>query len=223
MNRLALKISEARKAAGLTELELAKKCGLNISYILQVESGKKIVNEATAEKILTVLGTKETFVDEEKAAEQTAVKPAPALKKPERIVVEPTDSWSDALAGVIRAYPILDMASNKAVGSKDLPIINKKVNGYQPDRLMFVKAANDEMAISRIQKGDVLTVLLSKEVQNDTICLLEIAGKKIIRRLRREDNNRLRLSKKVNDSETEVVDLKNVEVIGRVIGNEFPL
>mgnify|MGYP000890506813 FL=1 len=34
MNRLAKKINEARIAAGLTEKELAMKCGLSVSYII---------------------------------------------------------------------------------------------------------------------------------------------------------------------------------------------
>ncbi len=41
MNRLAEKIKKARLNAKLTEKELAKKCGLSVNYIIQIESGKK--------------------------------------------------------------------------------------------------------------------------------------------------------------------------------------
>ena len=81
MNRLAVKIKEARIKAGLTEKQLAKKCGLSVSYIIQIESGKKIVNESVADKILKSLGTTEEFVKEERVVE----KPKKARKAKEKL------------------------------------------------------------------------------------------------------------------------------------------
>ena len=50
MNRVAQKIKDARLKSGMSEKQLAKKCGLSVSYILQIETGKKIINEKMADK-----------------------------------------------------------------------------------------------------------------------------------------------------------------------------
>lgn len=221
MNRLSAKISEARKAAGLTEKELATKCGLSLSYILQVESGKKIVNESIADKILKSLGTKETFIDEEKTVEKP-VETREAPKPQAKINVEPNQAWSDALAGVIKKFPVNDLLSGKTVDYKELPIIGKKIGGYHPDKIMFVKAANSEMAAFRIEQGDLLTVFVTKEIQNDGIYLFEMDGQKMIRQLRKE-SSMVKLAKCVNDSAAVAVDIKKIDLIGRIIGNEFSI
>lgn len=221
MNRLAKKINEARIGAGLTEKELALKCGLSVSYILQVESGKKIINESVADKILMVLGAKEKFIDEEKPVEKPKINEAP--KTQEKITIEPTQVWADALAGVIKKYPVYDLLSNKIVDYKELPIINKKIGGHHPDKIMYLKSSNSEMAAFRIEKGDVLTVYITKEIENGGIYLYEMDGRKMIRQMRREDNNKVLLLKSVNDRSAVAVDLKKVEVLGRIVGNEFAM
>ena len=222
MNRLAMKIKESRIAAGLTEKQLAKKCGLSVGYILQVESGKKIVNESIAEKILKALGTKEEFVTEEKPApEPKQKKEAPRVQ--ETVIAQPNETWADALAGVIKKYPIQDIQSGKAEGYKELPIISKKIEGHHPDKIIFVKSPNDDMESFRIQKGDVLMVFVTKDIQNDGIYLFEVSGKKMIRQLRKDANKQIRLSKRSNDPSAVTVDMDRVKVIGRVIKNEFSI
>ena len=222
MNRLAMKIKEARIAAGLTEKQLAKKCGLSVGYILQIESGKKIVNESIADKILKALGTKEEFIKEEKSV------PEPKRKKEvsrpqQTVIAQPNATWADALAGVIKKYPIQDIQSGKAEGYKELPIISKKIEGHHPDKIMFVKSPNDDMEAFRIQKGDVLTVFITKDIKNDGIYLFEVSGKKMIRQLRKDANKQIRLSKRSNDPSAKTVDINRVKVIGRVIKNEFSI
>ncbi|WP_432403468.1 helix-turn-helix domain-containing protein [Wukongibacter sp. M2B1] len=220
MNRLAVKIKEARLKAGLSEKELAKKCGLSVGYIIQVESGKKIVNESVADKILKALGTKEEFVVEEKVIEKPKkVKTAP---KPQgTIPVEPNQIWADALAGVIKKYPIYELHTKKISNYKELPIINKKIEGHHPDKIMFVKSPNDDMEAFRIRKDDVLTVSMTKDIQNHCIYLFEMNGKKMIRQLRKEVNRTVALSKCANDNSAIVVDINKIKILGKIIKNEF--
>lgn len=221
MNRLAVKIKESRIAAGLTEKELAKKCGLSINYIIQVESGKKIVNESVADKILKALGTKEEFVSEEPVKEQ------PKKTKENiftgTIPVTPNETWADALAGVIKKYPIYDMLVNKIVAYKDLPIINKKIEGHHPDKLMFVKTYSDDMSSFRIHQGDILTILINKDIQNHKLYLIEMNGGKMVRQIIKESNKKFTLLKSKKDPNPQLVDMKKVKVLGKVIKNEFSL
>ncbi len=221
MNRLAATISEARKKAGLSEKELAKKCGLSVSYLMQVESGKKIINEKAGEKILKVLGVQEKYFDEERPAEEpqkTIHKPKPLHQ--ETIPVEPTETWMDALAGVIKKYPVYDMQSGKVVDFRELPLINKKIINLHPDKIHFIKASDNDMKVCRIEKDDVLTVNLTKEITNGGIYLLEWEGRKLIRRIKKE-GNKLLLSKSINDGSPVKSDLGQVGIIGRVVRNEI--
>ncbi len=220
MNRLAEKIKEARLLAGLTEKQLAKKCGLSISYIIQVESGKKIVNESIADKILKSLGTKEEFIKEERVIEPTPKNKA-ALKPQETITVEPNQTWTDALAGVIKKYPIYDLNTNKIIDYKELPIIGKKIEGHHPDKIMFIKSPNNDMEAIRIKKDDVLTISITNDIQNDCIYLFEMSGKKIVRQLRKEVNKKVKISKHTNDESSITVDMIKVKVLGKVIKSEF--
>lgn len=220
MNRLAVKIKEARIKAGLTEKQLAKKCGLSVNYIIQVESGRKIVNESVADKILKSLGTKEDFVIEEKVIEKPK-RVKSTLKPQGTIPVEPNQTWADALAGVIKKYPIYELSTNKIVNYKELPIISKKIEGHHPDKIMFVKSPNDDMEAFRIQKDDVLTVSITKDIQNYGIYLVEINGKKVIRQLKKEVNKKVTLSKCANDDSTMTFDVNRIKVLGKIIKNEF--
>lgn len=220
MNRLAVKIKESRIKAGLTEKELAKKCGLSVGYIIQVESGKKIVNESVADKILKSLGTKEEFVKEERVIEKPK-KTKPAHKPQGTIFAQPNQTWADALAGVIKKYPIYELNTNKIVDYKELPIISKKIEGHHPDKIMFVKSPNNDMETFRIKKDDVLTVFITKDIQNYGIYLFEMGGKKMIRQLKKEVNKKVKLLKCANDNSAMTVDMSKVKVLGKIIKNEF--
>lgn len=221
MNRLAIKIKEARVKAGLTEKQLAKKCGLSINYIIQIESGKKIINESIADKILNSLGAKEEFIKEEKPTEKPKAK---VKSQPqEEIIVEPNQSWSSALAGVIKKYPIYEQNTNKVVGFKELPIIGKKVEGHKPDKLMFVKCSNDEMDYFRIKKDDVVTILKTADIQNYGVYMLEVKGKKMIRQAVKEANSSVKLQKSTNDTNSVKVKMTDIKVVGTIIKNEFSI
>ncbi|MGI6677722.1 MAG: helix-turn-helix domain-containing protein [Dehalobacterium sp.] len=223
MNRLAATISEARKKAGLSEKELAKKCGLSVSYLMQVESGKKIINEKVGEKILKALGVQEKYFDEEKPVPEPKkadhrTKPVPV----DSIIVEPTESWMDALSGLIKKYPVYDVQSGKVVDFRELPLINKKVAGIHPDKLLFVKASDNDMKFCRIEKEDILTVNLTKEIINGGIYLLEYEGHKLIRRIKKE-GSKLLLSKSINDGSFVTSEPGQIGIIGRVVRIEIIL
>ncbi len=225
MNRIAEKIQQARRKAGLSEKQLAKKCGLAASYIMQVETGKKIINEATADKILGVLGEEIVFINVTgKKEEEEPQRPARVSRpvKPAGFTVEPNEQWANALAGVIEKFPIHECRNNKVVGYKELPILGKKVEGYHPEKILFVKASNQEAEALRIKKGDIVMVLKTKEIQNNNIYLIEIDKQRVIRKIRKE-NNQARLFKNQIDTSSELVAMAEIKVIGRCIKVEFSL
>jgi len=175
MNRIALKIKEARQKAKMSEKDLAKKCGLSASYIIQIESGKKVINEKAAEKILKALGEKAEIVNQLDVPEekpQRVKEDKPKVEKREVFQpVEPTEQWSDALANIIKKFPVYEMTSNKVVAHKELPILSKKIDGYHWEKLMFCQVNDNEMESLRIKKNDVAMICMTNEIHNNSIYL----------------------------------------------------
>ncbi len=224
MNRLAEKIKAARLKAKLTEKELAKKCGLSVGYILQIESGKKIVKEDFAEKILSVLGEKNERLEQELPKEEvkTAVKKTVSKQNESIRNINPTGQWADALAGVIKSFPVTDLKTSKAVDHKDLPILSKKIDGIHADKVMFVKASDDSAKALHVRRGDVVTVAITHEIENGKIYVIEQNGDKQIRLLRK---NGEKISLYQSEAGTPVLQVQKnaLKVIGKCIKTEHML
>lgn len=227
MNPIAQKIKEARLKANMSEKDLAKKCGVAPSYIIQIESGKKIVNEKTAENILAVFGEKVGFDFQDSIAEETApVAAAPKKKEPVQPTfydVTPNDQWAGALANLIKKFTITEVATGKAVGFKELPIVGKKVEGLPWEKVQFVKASDDALESMRIKKGDVLMVHEMKEVQNKGVYVVEIAQKRLLRVLYKESGNKLMVTDGRKDAIAEGYELSKVKVLGKCVRVEFDI
>ena len=165
MNRLAIKIKEARLKAKMSEKELAAACGQNVNYILQIESGKKVINEQIAENILKILGEKVEFFQDQVEAEKPSdpkkvVQKSPQAAKPEATVT-PNAQWTDVLKGVIKTFPIVDEATGQPVEFKELSVLGKKIENIHFEKVAFIRVSTSEIKSFRIQKGDVLTIHLT--------------------------------------------------------------
>jgi len=227
MSRVATKIKEARIKAKMTEKELAKKCGLSASYIIQIECGKKVINEKLAENILNALGEKLEFLNlqdsiEEKEAKQSDEK-RETKKKEEFYTIEPTDQWSGALANIIKKFPIYEVDTNKIVGYKELAILGKKIEGYNWDKILFVKPSDNTMEALRVKKDDIIMINLSSEIQNNSIYLFEINNKKMIRQLRKESNNKVAIYTGIKGENPAITELSKIKIIGKCVKVEFNL
>lgn len=226
MNRMAIKIKEARLKAKMSEKELAQACGQNINYILQIESGKKVINEKIAEDILKILGEKVDFFQDvpETPSEPIVVKSVvkQAQTKAADLGITPNDAWTGALSGVIKNFPVIEEVRGNVVTSKELSIIGKKVEGVHHEKIGFVKVTDSDMPKLRIAKGDILTIHLMGEIQSQGIYYFEFGQKKMIRQLIKSQNNKVLFSRGPSEPETEV-DVKNIKVIGKVIKVEFYL
>lgn len=224
MNRLAIKIKEARLKAKMSEKDLAKACGQNVNYILQIESGKKVINEQVAENILKILGEKiETFQDQVETskpveAKKVVQKPTqPAKPEP---TVEPNAQWTDVLKGIIKSFPVSDEVTEKPVEFKELSVLNKKIENIHFEKIAFIKVSSSEIKSFRIKKGDVLTLHLTSEIQNHLPYYVEVANKKSVKVIYKTSNNKILLSSGDSSDETEL-ELKDVKIIGKVIKVEF--
>lgn len=224
MNRLAIKIKEARLKAKMSEKDLAKACGQNVNYILQIESGKKVINEQIAENILKILGEKiESFHDQveaEKPANTTKAVQKPVQPVKSEAVITPNDQWTDVLKGIIKSFPVADELTGKPVEYKELSVLSKKIENIHFEKIAFVKVSSSEIKSFRIKKDDVLTLHLTSEIQNHVPYYVEVANKKSVKVIYKSSNNKVVLSNGDSSDGIEL-DLKDVKIIGKVIKVEF--
>lgn len=226
MNRVGQMIYELRTKSKLSAKDLAKKCGLTENYILQVEAGRKIAPESIVEKITSLLGGQFESIDPNlltKAEDlKAAVPQAPVV--PKTVSEKPTETvalsgqWKDALAGVIRSYPV--MRGQQKIEERSLVIANKKIEGVHPD-FIEMRVAQERIDAFRIQEGDLLVLSNEKDLINDKIYLINYFNKPLIRRLRKEQGGMLTVSPGLSGGSAEKVSEDQIKRVGRVLRVEF--
>jgi transcriptional regulator with XRE-family HTH domain len=224
MNRLAEKIKQARLDAGLTEKELAKKCGLQISYILQVESGKKIINEQIADQILKALGTAVAPLSEQASAYDREnlpkAKAKPSIPEKAHKPVEPSAQWAGIIGQLICEVPVMDLARHEQVGAIAHPVIQNKVEGYGCDKLYYVQLSEDCDVKLRLRKGDNVLSLKTKSVVTGAVMHFKYQNKYYVGRLLTLDHNKVIVSSDVIKKE---ISQNDIEIIGRCLKVVFDL
>ncbi len=225
MSTLGDKIKEERLKAKMTEKQLAKKCGLSANYIKDIENNKKIINEKLAEKILAIFGNKkglDAFYNEPQ--EEVEYK-KPIKEEPKEEVyynVKPNDQWSDALANIIKKFPIYDIKNNKVIGNKELPILNKKIDGIPWEKLLLLKITEIDFENFRIEKDDILWIHQLNEIPSNGIYLIELNGKKIIRKINKMGKT-IELFKGIKGEKGLPVELSKIKLIGKCVKVEYEL
>jgi transcriptional regulator with XRE-family HTH domain len=217
MSRVGKRIQDARMRTGVSAKQLAKKLGVSESFINEVESGKKIINEDLIKRVEKAL---DINLDEEIFTEVT--EPIENLKEVETAKVV-NKQMEDAFSHILKKIPVCDMHFKEIFDYKYLPIIDKKVEGLNGDKIIYIKVADDSMRGFRIQKGDRLLVYQNQEVINNSIVLLEMDDKRCIRQIKRLDANKILVIAHSNDLKTETKDVKSINVIGRCIRLEVEL
>lgn len=217
MSRVGKRIQDARMRTGVSAKQLAKKLGVSESFINEIESGKKIINE---DLIRRVEKTLEINLDEEIFTETS--EPVENLKENLNTKVV-NKQMEDAFSHILKKIPVCDIYFKEIFEYKYLPILDKKVEGFNGEKIIYIKAADDSMRGFRILKGDRLMVYQNQEIINNSIVLLEMDGKRCIRQIKRLDANKILVISHSNDIKTESKDVKSINVVGRCVRLEVEL
>lgn len=217
MSRVGKRIQDARTRTGVSAKQLAKKLGVSESFINEVESGKRIINEDLIKRVEKTL---DISLDEEIFTE--VAQPVENLKEVENTKVV-NKQMEDAFSHILKKIPVCDIYFKEIFEYKYLPILDKKVEGFNGEKIIYIKAPDDSMRGFRIQKGDRLMVYQNPEAINNSIVLLEMDGKRCIRQIKRLDANKILVISHSNDLKTETRDVKALNVIGRCIRLEVEL
>ncbi|SHF27485.1 helix-turn-helix domain-containing protein [Caloramator proteoclasticus] len=217
MSRVGSKIKQERIKANLSLKELAKKLGISEGFLQDVEIGKRVANEnliKRVEKLLNVNLSDSLFEEVDEPIENI---------KEYREPVKVNKQLEDAFSSILKKIPVCDLYLKEIYDYKYLPIKDKKVEGLNAEKIFYIIAPDDSMRGFRIAKGDRVMVYLTPELETNSIYVIELEGKRMIRQLKRLDSNRVLLISQSNEIKTESKDIKSFKIIGKCIKVEFEL
>ncbi|MEA4826692.1 MAG: helix-turn-helix transcriptional regulator [Clostridium sp.] len=220
MSRVGIKIKEARLSTGMTEKQLAKKIGVSESFIKEVESGRKVINESVMEKISKVLDKDLNDITMSFEAEIFAKE---EIVEPKKTIEKVNDVWNDAFSSVLKTVPIYGYDLNKVLGGRQMPIMNNKIEGHAKDKVLFLEIEDDDMVGYRIAKGDIAFGHIVHEVENNSICLIEKSGERYVRQIKKLDSTKLLLISNRGSVRTETVGVKEIKVLMKLERVEIKL
>ena len=223
MSRVGERIKEAREKSGMTQKALAKKLGVAEKFVNEVETGRKIINESLISKVSKVLNTdlndiNMVVTDEELQKELKAEKQVRQTKP-----AEVNEVWNQAFGSVLKNVPIYDYSLAQVKGYKQLATASNKIDGHTANKVFYLKIENNDMTGYRIQENDLALCYSIKEIENNSICLVEFNGKRVIRQIKKLDNVKALLISNNGSMRTDTANIKEVKSIAKLYRIEFDL
>ena len=227
MSRLGDTIHAARLKAKLTEKALGKKCGLAESYIRDLESGRKIVSDEQAQRILKALGVKNPVSTELEVAAEPEVKLRPRPRAyvlpvqeqeeaARKAAEESSDAWLDALGGVVRRVPVMS-PDGLVIDHVLTPIVNGKIEGGAPDKVVYYRCPDDMLRGFRVHAGDLLLTVPASKAEDGALMLVEYRGERLVRKLLKLDGGRIQMQAFDHEFAATVGTIMDVKVLGRCV------
>lgn len=223
MSRVGERIKEAREKSGMTQKALAKKLGVAEKFVNEVETGRKIINGSLISKVSKVLNTdlndiNMVVTDEELQKELKAEKQVRQTKP-----AEVNEVWNQAFGSVLKNVPIYDYSLTQVKGYKQLATASNKIDGHTANKVFYLRIENNDMTGYRIQENDLALCYSIKEIENNSICLVEFNGKRVIRQIKKLDNVKALLISNNGSMRTETANIKEVKAIAKLYRIEFDL
>lgn len=222
MSRIGDKIKSIRAEKGMNQKTMAKKLGVSEGYLNEVENGRKVPAEDLIKRLTKLFGKDVEDIsisfEAENIKEEKEIKTT-YMKKEEKV----KDVWSEAFGDVLVKVPIQDKYFKNNFGTKLMALLNNKIEGYSKDKVFYLKIEDDDMAGYRISEGDIAFAYLTSELINNSICLVEYGGERIIRQLKKLDNNKLLLLSNRVSVRTTTAENNEVKILARLLRLEITL
>ncbi len=227
MSRLGDTIRAARIKAKMTEKALGKKCGLAESFIKDVETGRKIVSDDQAQRILKVLGVANPISTELEVAAEPEVKlrpkprayilPVEEAAAPEaEAAKESSDAWLDALGGVVKRVPVMS-PDGVVIDHVLTPIVGGKIEGGAPDKVLYYRCPDDMLRGFRVHAGDLLLVVPATKPEDGQLMLVQYKGQRFVRKLLKMDGGRIQMQAFDYEFSSVTGTIMDVKVLGRCV------
>lgn len=215
MSRVGEKVKGIRNSVGMSQKQLAKKLGVSESFINEIETGKKVINQSLIDRVSKVLGKDINDISmsfEEQVYTEEKSEKIPNKKKQEDV----KEVWNEAFSSVLKNVPIYKYDMARPIASKQLPLMNNRVDGYAQDKVLYLEIEDDEMIGFRMSKGDLAFGHITHEIENNSICLVEYDNKRVIRQIKKLDNSKLLLLSNKASLRTETIGVKDIKVIAKL-------
>lgn len=186
MSRIGDLIRSQRVKYNMTPKQLAKKCGVSESFVLEVEGGRRIPGDVIATRLLKAMGMTDSALsglDPQSAVNAPEV-PTPAAPKVTRLVPksaapapeEVSDTWKDALSGVVKRVNVYNEAGR--VAGKQMVALDEdgKIFGAKADTVFYYDVPDDAMRAFRLRRGDKLLCAPNKTVISGSVMVLRLGG-----------------------------------------------
>ncbi|MGI6636577.1 MAG: helix-turn-helix domain-containing protein [Christensenellales bacterium] len=238
MSRLGDLIRLERTRQGLTAKQVARKCGISDKYLLEVESGKRIIADDQARRILRSMGmnekTEADFTLDDIAATVDLQSALPrvqqAMKKPAAVPAASTQEqgtvegsiWLDALSSVLKHVPVYN-AVMKEISHRLLPVADGKIEGAPADKVYYFSAPDNAMRGFRVQKGDLVLIVPATAPIDGALMLLETPVGKVLRVTKVMPRFQVMLQTFDQAFESEIANVADLTVIGRAVRLEADL
>ncbi len=219
MSRIGDRIKTARISKNVSLKELGRKCGVSQSYISDVESGKRIINDALIKRISSILdiNLNEAMLEDEEPSFDAEV--SDQNTEPEGANIE----WQSALSSIIKDVPVYDINMDKVLEYKHLPIVGNKIEGHNPDRLVYIKVPDNSMRGFRLRKDDLVMIALNHEFLGERLYFIEEDRARKIRHIKKLDGNNILISSQDASLKTRTCDIHGISIIGYLIKAEIML
>jgi len=239
MSRIGQEINKVRQQKGMSPKQLAKKLGVSEGFVLDIESGKRIINDDMVGKVSKALDFElgpiglfasddklgqaqtQTEVSSPRTSTGTRVTANTASKAPIQQPVQ--EVWDDAFGNILKTVPIYDYKMDKVIEKKLLPIEKNKVEGFQKEKVFYLNIEDSDMAGFRIFKGDRALSVLINEITSDGFFFVEYSGTRAVRQVKRLQADKLLLICNKGSLITETISTKDVKVLARLIKLEIVL
>jgi transcriptional regulator with XRE-family HTH domain len=222
MSRLSLEVSRLRKEVGITQKQLAKLVGVSESFIIDVESGRKILKDDMINRISKALRKEVGKLDlfDEDSSKYKSEPDKDIVKVVEAPV---KDIWNDALSGVIMNVPVYNYSMEKIISTKCMPIISNKIEGYPKEKVFYLMIEDNNMTGFKISKSNHVFSIITSVYDKDGIYMLECSGKRILRQIKSIGSGKYILIKNDGNISTETVENKDIKIIAKLIRLEILL
>jgi transcriptional regulator with XRE-family HTH domain len=238
MSRLGLEVKKIRIKKGLTPKALAKKAGVSESFLLEVEDGRKILNDNLVNRLSKILGVnlnengdfyasvKEETEKRKSAAASvsgaTARIAAAAERQGHTPAVSPAPQWEQAFSAVIKDVPVYDPDLSKVLFQKKLVIQDNKVEGIPMEKAFFIRIEDADMDMPKFKKGDLILVHKSGDIQNAGVYVIHYRDRVRISEVKPLSGNLYLLGNR-GTLAAETASSKDIKVIGKCIRAEITL
>ena len=236
MSRLGDLIKTERLRQKMTPKQVAKKCSVAESFIIDVEAGKRIIADDLARRILRKIGltqhTEADFTLDDIATTvdlSTTIAPKPVQPKTstpkepdEQEATVQGSVWLDALQSVLKRVPIYNAVMHP-VDHRLMPITSGHIEGAAPDKVFYYVAPDDSMRGFRILKEDLCFIVPGQSPIDGSVMLVEYEQHRALRKIKKLDHFQVMLQSYDKEYAAETHAINEITFLGRCARVEIAL